>query len=771
MNKKLLNLLLSFFAFLLVIGCVGTSTKSQSDYLKYVNPLQGSNSVREFSTGNTYPAVSLPWGMNFWTPQTREMGDGWQYTYNDITICGFKQTHQPSPWINDFGCFSIMPVNGDVVFDESKRASVFNHSSEVANPHYYSVELETYGIKAELTPSSRGAIFNFTFPQNEQSSVIIDCFNKGGYIKILPDEQKIVGYSRFYAPNNDAILPDNFATYFVITLDKPFEVSGTWKDGEQFDEVMELEGEHVGGFITFKTKKDDTVTARVASSFISIEQAQLNYNSEVDLVKFDKLKEKAADEWNSRLSRTTIKGATEEQMRTFYTALYRTMLFPHSMHEYDKEGRVVHYSPFTGTEEEGLLYTGNGFWDTFRAVHPYFNIMYPEFSADIMETLINYYDEGGWLPEWFSPGYRNCMIGQNSSSVVADAYLKGINVSDIDKLWEAVIKGANNAGPNATGRDGFQYYNELGYIPNNVGVRESVSKTLEYSYNDFCIWQLGKALGKPAEEIEVYRERAMNYRNIFDQSINFVRPKDDKGNWESSDTWQPDTWGGSFTEGSSWHWTWSVFHDPKGLIDLMGGDEKFIEKMDSVFIAEPTIDMRHRRGVIHEMTEMIACKMGQYAHGNQPIQHMIYLYNYAGAPYKAQYHAREVMDKLYSSGWEDGTGLCGDEDNGQTSAWYVFSAMGFYPVNPVSHEFIIGSPLFGEISLSLNNGKTFTVKANNNSSDNVYIQSAMLNGESFERGFITYNEIMNGGVLEFEMGPEPNKEWASAEEFRPTSLS
>ena len=765
--KNKYKFLVIFNICLIMIAGVGNGQQS-NNYVQFVNPLQGSNSTMAFSTGNTYPAVAVPWGMNFWTAQTGKMGNGWQYVYTDSTICGFKQTHQPSPWINDFGCFSVMPINGTLTISEKDRSSKFSHKNEIAKPHYYSVLLEKSGIKAEFTPATRGAIFQFTYPKSDSSQIIIDCFNRGGYIKVIPEQNKVIGYSKYYAPNNNARLPENFATYFVITVNTAFEEVGTWS-GQKSSTMKEQTGERVGAYLRFKTKTGEKIQMKIASSFISLEQAQLNFDREIKPYKFSTLKEQAAESWNSRLGRTRIKGETPEQKYTFYTALYRTMLFPHIFHEVNHKGDTVHYSPFSGMAEKGVLYTGNGFWDTFRAVHPYFTLMYPKMSSQIMQGLCSYYKEGGWIPEWFSPGYKDCMIGQNSTSLIADAYIKGIRGFDAELLWKAVIKGANNEGPSATGRSGVDYYKTLGYIPYNVGVKESVSKTLEYAYNDFCIAQFGKALGKSNGEIAPYLKRSQNYRNIFNPGINFVQPKDEKGLWQPN--YRPDTWGGSFTEGSAWHWTWCVYHDPKGLINLMGGDEPFISKMDSIFTAEPTFEYSNYKKVIHEMTEMVACNMGQYAHGNQPIQHAIYLYNYAGVPYKAQKHVREVMDKLYSSGLVDGKGLCGDEDNGQTSAWYVFSSLGFYPVCPGSGEYVIGSPLFKEASLALEDGKIFTVKAVNNSEGNVYIQSATLNGKPFERAYIRHDEISSGGLLEFRMGSMPNKTWGTAPQNRPHSMT
>lgn len=717
----------------------------------YVNPLQGTMSVDSFSTGNTYPAVAVPWGMNFWTPQTRKNGNGWQYVYSDCQIGGFKQTHQPSPWINDYGCFSVMPVTDSSAVFWKNRVASFTHEDEVSHPYYYGVKLST-GIFAEMTPTYSGSVMRFTYPVDEQAYIVVDGF--GPNCEIVCEDGVISGKSSYYAHNNSAVLPEDFATHFRLSFNVPVTGFRLFGKGKEQVALVSLDA-------------DGPVEMKAVSSFISDDQARLNFNRELAEKNFDSVCSDAAALWDKTLSSISVSGGSEEHLRTFYSALYRTMLFPRKIHETDENGRVVHFDFYNGGVREGYMFADNGFWDTFRAVHPLFTIICPSLSEQFMDALLNIYDEGGYLPEWFSPAYKDCMLGQHSVAVVTDAFLKGIDDFDRDKMMEAMIKGANSAGPNATGRKGFEYYNELGYVPYDCGIKGSVSRTLEYAYNDYCISLFAEALGRK-EEAAVYRAKALNYKNIFDTSINFVRPKDKDGNWQR-EGWQPDTWGGSFTEGSSWHWTWCVYHDPKGLIDLMGGDAAFEAKLDSVFIAEPTYECSNYGKVIHEIAEMVAGDMGQYAHGNEPIQHAVYMYNYAGVPNKTQAHVRDIMEKFYHSGVNDGCGLCGDEDNGQTSAWYVFSALGFYPVCPGTGEYVIGSPLFEDAVINLENGRTFEVKAHGNSEKKVYIRSAKLNGQPFNRSYITHKEIMEGGVLEFVMGAEPSKDHVALE--RPHSMS
>lgn len=730
----------------------------------YVNPLQGTASERSFSTGNTYPAVAVPWGMNFWTPQTRANGDGWQYVWSDSTIRGFKQTHQPSPWINDYGCFSIMPATSNAT-GEHDRAASFSHEHERSHPYYYQVELGS-GITARMSATNSGAVFRFTYPDRQRAYLILDCFEADGAIRLLPAERKLVGYSRYYAPNNNARAPGNFATHFVISFDCDIVDWGfadpSAKPG------MEYSGSHALAWIKLRPEGTCDVQANVASSFVGEQQALVNHQREVAGRQLEEVRDAAFAEWNAGLGRIRIEGATREQRHTFYTALYRTMLFPRRLHEYLPDGTRVHYSAFTGRVEPGPMYTDNGFWDTFRAVHPLFTILYPDMSSEFIESMLNYYREGGWLPEWASLGYKASMIGQHSVSIPTDAYAKGIRGFDEQLMLQAMLKGANAEGPNATGRSGFDLYNRLGYVPCDAGVGESVSKTLEYAYNDWCISRYAEMTGADSAIVALHRGRAYNWKNVFDGSIGFVRPKRLDGTW--LDPYSPDMWGGAFTEGSAWHWTWCVYHDPQGLARMMGGKRRFVAMLDSVFTAPPTFDTTGYGRTIHEMTEMVAGGMGQYAHGNQPVQHMIYLYAWAGESARTQFHVRDVMDRLYRSGLGDGGGLCGDEDNGQTSAWYIFSALGFYPVCPGSGQYIIGSPLFNEASLILDNGKTFTVKARRNSPRNIYIRSATLNGEPMERCFITHDQIMEGGVLEFEMSRRPHPQWP-ADGTKPYSLS
>ncbi len=733
-----------------------------SNPVDLINPLMGTASKPALSNGNTYPAIALPWGMNFWTPQTGEMGNGWQYTYDADKILGFKQTHQPSPWMNDYGMFSIFPETGKIVLDEDKRASWFSHKAEIAKPYYYSVYLADYDVTTEITPTERAASFRFTFPEGDSSHILIDAFDKGSYIKIIPGERKIIGYST----KNSGAVTDNFKNFFVIYIDKPFDVASAWHDKNVDNDKLEYTGDHAGAVISFKTKKGEQVHLRVASSFISVEQAELNLKREIGSNSFAQTEQNAKATWNKTLSRLNVEGGTIDQTRTFYSCLYRMLFFPHKMFEVDAKGQNVHYSPYNGKVMPGYLFAGTGFWDTFRALYPFLNLVYPSVSKQMQEGLVNDYKEGGWLPEWSSPGYADCMIGNNSASVVAEAYLKGARGYDIETLYEALKHGANNEGPNATGRRGVDYYNTLGYVPYDVKINENAARTLEYAYDDFAIYQLGKALGKPASEIETYKKRSQNYHNLYDKQTGLMRGKNKDGSFETP--FNPFKWGDAFTEGNAWHYSWGVFHDIQGLINLMGGKQKFVAKLDSVFTLPPTFDDSYYHAVIHEIREMQIANMGQYAHGNQPIQHMIYLYNYAGQPWKTQYWARETMNKLYKATPD---GYCGDEDNGQTSAWYVFSAMGFYPVTPASDQYVLGAPLFKKLTINLENGKTVTINAPKNSTDNKYVNNLTVNGKPYGLNWLSHKALTGGEVLNFDMSATPNKQRGTGKGDVPFSMS
>lgn len=741
--KKLVYLII----FLLYSAGMNAQLK---DLVQYVNTLQGTDSNFGLSYGNTYPTTGMPYGMHMWSAQTGKNGNGFKYLYASDKIRAFSQSHQCSPWVSDYAVYSFMPMVGELVVNQDARATKFSHANEIAKPHYYKVTFDN-GITTEMAPTTRGVHLRFSYPVTGDAYLVLDGYTAMSEINIDPEKRQISGWV-----NNQRFVNDSksFRNYFVVQFDKPFEDYGTWENqkDEVFPKKVDGAGKGYGAFIKFK--KGSKVQAKAASSYISAEQALVTLNKELGKdKKLEATKIRGQKTWNEVLNRIVVEGCTDEQMKTFYSCLFRANLFSRKFYERKDNGDPYYYSPYNGKIYDGYMYTDNGFWDTFRAVHPLFTLLYPEVSERVTQSILNAYDESGFMPEWASPGHRGCMIGNNSVSLLVDAWMKGIQTVDAEKALEAMIHQtqARHAEIASVGRDGFEYYDKLGYVP-YPEVPEATAKTLEYAYADWCIARFAQSLGKQ-DIADQYYQKAQNYRNLYYPEHGFMWTKDAKGNWR--DRFDATEWGGPFTEGSSWHWTWSVFHDPEGLSELMGGHEPMVARLDSMFVAPNTYNYGTYGFVIHEIAEMVALNMGQYAHGNQPVQHAIYLYDYIGQPWKTQYHLRNVMDKLYNSGSK---GYCGDEDNGQTSAWYVFSAMGFYPVCPGMPEYAVGSPLFKKVTLHLPEGKNFVVSAADNAADRPYIRKALLNGQEFTRNYLKHDELKQGGELNLSMDSVPNQQ-------------
>ncbi len=736
-----------------------------------VNPLMGTDSSYELSYGNTYPAVAVPFGMNAWTPVTGKLGSGWGYTYDANKINGIKQTHQPSPWMNDYAALALMAMTGPLRVKQDERASWYSHKAEESRPYSYKVYLADYDVTAEVAPTNRAAQFRFTFPKSDDAHILIDGQAGGSMVSVDPARRRITGYVR----NNSGGVPANFHNWFVAEFDHDFTVMRTWDDNGQVTAAPTREGDHVGAVVSFRTAKGEQVSVKVASSFISAEQAARNLDAEIGRDGFEQTKAKAKTAWQREFDRIQVTDPDTENRRIFYSALYRMLQFPRTFHEVDAGGQTVHYSPYDGKVHAGPLYTDNGFWDTWRAVFPFFALMYPERDGEIMQGLVNTYKESGWLPEWASPGHRDVMIGSSSANLIADAYSAGVRGFDVNTLYKAMVKNATTSKGRprdkkgkvvgAVGREGVEYYNRLGYVPYDVDINENAARTLEYATADFSLSRLATALGK-TEDARLYAGRAQNYRKLFDTGSGWMRGRNQDGSW--STPFNPYKWGDAFTEGNSVHYSWSVMQDVQGLIDLMGGDTAFTDRLDSVFTTPPIFDDSYYGQVIHEIREMQIVDMGQYAHGNQPIQHMIYLYDWAGQPWKTQFHVRDVMRKLYSSAPD---GYPGDEDNGQTSAWYVFSALGFYPVTPAVGQYAVGSPLFRNVRLAMPSGRTLTIEAQNNGPENVYIQSVRFNGKTYDKPWLSRDALKQGGNLRFVMGPTPNRNWGTRKADAPFSMS
>lgn len=732
---------------------------AEKDLVQYVNTLQGTNSTYELSWGNTYPTTAVPYPMNSWSPQTGKNGDGWKYQYSATTIRGFQPTHQCSPWVGDYGVFSLMPVS-ELVVDESKRATPFSHDKEIAKPHYYKVTLEN-GITTEFSPTTRSAHFRFSFPAKGDVFLVLDGYTKTSQVQIDVANHRITGYV-----HNGAFSPKTHKNYFIIQFDKPFVSYGTWENRKNTIQKNNLrrEGEGIGAYVQFA--KGSKVQAKVSTSYISPEQAEVTMTRELGKhSSVEVTKQAAADVWNQLLNRVLVEGGTEEDMKTFYSCMFRANLFSHKFYEEKEDGSPYYYSPYDEKIHDGYMFTDNGFWDTFRSQFPLTNILHPTMQGQYMQALLDAQEQCGWLPSWSFPSETGGMVGNHSISLLTDAWVKGIRTFDPEKALKAYAHEAMNKGPwgGANGRVRWKDYYQLGYIPYPESMG-STAQTLEYCYDDFCAYQLAKMTGNKFYE-EVFARQIYNYKNVYDPSVGFMRGRKLDGSWADFDAFE---WGGPYCEGNAWHYNWSVFHDVQGLIDLTGGDERFVAKIDSVFALPGIVKYGTYGTKIHEMLEMELAKMGQYAQGNQPIQHMIYLYSYAGQPWKTQYWIRQVMDRLYNS---SENGYPGDEDQGGMSSWYVLSALGIYSVCPGTDEYVLGSPKFRKTTITMEDGKKFVIEAKGNSKDNVYIQNATLNGKRHTRNYIHYSDIVNGGVLELQMGNQPEKTRGTAKEDRPFSLS
>jgi predicted alpha-1,2-mannosidase len=677
----------------LLLFMVSEGFALQKNLVQYVNTLQGTDSHFELSYGNTYPAVALPFGLHFWSAQTGKNGNGWKYQYSSETIRGFQQTHQCSPWMNDYGVFSLMPVS-KLIVDEDKRASKFSHANEIGKPHYYRVQFDN-GIITEISPAERAAHFRFTFAENQDAFIIFDGYVKDSRINIDPENRRITGYV-----NNGGFVPENFKNYFVIQFDQSFIDFGTWDNERKVIDKSSttILGKKKGAYLQFK--RGTKVQAKAASSYISPEQAQLTLMQEIGShKKLEDTKSRAEKVWNDLLKRILVEGGTEEQTRTFYSCLFRANLFSRKFYETDVNGNPHYYSPYDGKLYQGYMFSDNGFWDTFRSQFPLTNILHPTMQGRYMVALLDAQEQCGWLPSWSAPNETGGMIGNHAISLLADAWAKGIRTFDPERALKAYLHEATNKGPGraSNGRPFWKEYYQLGYIPYPES-NGSTAQTLESAYDDFCGYQLAKMIGNGFYQ-SVFARQMYNYKNVFDPSAGFMRGRKITGEWADFDKYE---WGGPYIEGNAYHYTWSVFHDVQGLINLMGGDKAFVAKLDSVFMAPNTVKYGTYRKEIHEMREMQLAGMGQYAQGNQPVQHSIYLYAYAGQPWKTQYWIRQVMDRLYNSTEK---GYPGDEDQGGLSSWYVLSALGIYSVCPGTDEYVTGSPLFPKATITLKTGK------------------------------------------------------------------
>ncbi|MGG1555598.1 GH92 family glycosyl hydrolase [Paenibacillus ferrarius] len=730
--------------------------------LHYVNPLQGTASTFHFSNGNTLPLVARPFGMAAWSPQTDEGGKGWYFHPSHRHLEGIRLTHQPSPWIGDYGHLTMMPQTGPLALTAAKRSSSFRSEEMVIKPDYFRVRLQRYSTLLELSPTERCASLRMTFEAQDEARVIVAPFAGESSMTIDPERRRLTGYTRA----NSGGVPENYAMYFVMELDCELDAqaSGTFDEEGKASTRLYRVGDRIGAFIGLHLPQSGEVHLRIGTSFISIEQAITNLSQEIGSKSFDVVRAEAAQAWEETLHRIQVEDEDEDQLSTLYTCLYRVCLFPRMWHEFTEKGEKMHFSPYNGQILKGPMYCDNGFWDTFRTSYPLFSLLFPSRLSEIVASYVNAYKEGGWMPKWSSPGERSAMPGTLIDAVFADAYVKGIRGFDAQAAYEGLMKHAFQAAEDPHfGRKGVRAYQQYGYLPADQ-FHESVSNTLDYVYGDFCIAQLAKHLGTN-EAYSSLMDRAGNYAKLVDPSAGFMRGRKAEGEWVEN--FDPIEWGGAYCEGSAWQCSWAVQHDILGLAELMGGNAAFVARMNELMTTKPLFKVGGYGFEIHEMSEMASIDFGQFAISNQPSFHIPYLFAAVGEPAHTQYWVRKAAEELFSSAPD---GLPGDEDNGSLCAWYIFACMGMYPLCPGVPEYVMGSPMFRRMSLHLENGKQLVIEADQNSSDKPYVESVQVNHELHESLFFSHDQLMEGALIQFGMSDTP-KEIRVENKHLPYSMS
>ncbi len=793
LSKSFIGSPLFYFLFICIgaFSC-GKKPTSEKQPVDYVDPMIGTDFF-----GHTFPGATLPYSMVQLSPDNDT--DGWTYTsgysYQNNTIMGFSHTHFSGMGYSACGDVLIMPTTGDELHvvpgtkeePDSGYRSRFDHKDESTTPGYYSVLLKDYGIKAELTSTKRVGMHRYTFPKSKKANIILDLGHSIGTTEV-DDISKVTIV-------NDSTITGvksgkGVKIYFSAHFSKPFKYYGTFDDGyftpesgaSVFPYKNEEIGKDVGAFLVYETEEAEQLLVKVGISYVSIEGAQKNIKAELNHWDFNKVKTEARDQWNAELSNLTVETPSVDKKQIFYTSVYHSLLAQQISQDVD--GRYFGMDNQVQKQATGDFYPSFSCWDTYRTEHPLMTLIAPDHTNDMIKSIVAKVKEYGWLP---AQHFRNkpveSMVGDHLIPVVVDAYLKGYRDYDAELVYSAMKTKAMQLPsgniPEHAGRSGVLDYMKLGYTPYDK-VTESVPNTVELAYDDWCIAQMAKEMGKE-EDYQLFMSRAGNYKNLFDSQTKFMRPKKSDGTWlpEIKDNEQEIVQVGDhsyykyfdpmlvgrrpsrhYTESNAWQYLWSVQHDPAGLIKLLGGNDKFTERLDEFFEMTPTISIPKYVGVVGTI--------GQYVQGNQPSHHVAYLYNYAGKPWKTQEKSRQVMEQLYRSGQG---GICGNEDMGSLSSWYVLSAMGIYPVTPGHTQYNIGSPVFDKVTLQLEGNMTFKITTENNSTANKYIQSATLNGETFNRSWIDHSEIMNGGTLNFVMGNKPNKNWANSPQDAPFSMS
>jgi predicted alpha-1,2-mannosidase len=717
----------------------GTVTGTPVDWVNTYIGTGGSSDGPDY--GGTMPLVTTPFGMTNWTAQTRQNRISVSsYAYEDGTISGFIGTHQPAIWMGDYGYVTLMPETGNIKPTVEYRRLPFTHADEISTPYYYSVKLGSdaaHRIVAEMTATDHCAFMRFSFPSSSNGSVLVEATRAGvvGYVAVNAARREITGYNpdRMDAYLTNMPLP-HFKGYFVVRFRQSFHSQGVYQGALPVADRTELTGEAVGAVAQFDTKTDPVVEVQVGTSFISIDQARANLEAELPTWDFDTQRDELQKIWNAKLSIASIEGATDDERHIFYTGLYHALLYPKLFSE---GGR--YYSAFDDKIHDGVSYTAFSIWDTFRAENSLLTLFAPERIDAMVNALLQDYEEGGWLPKWPNPSYTNIMIGTHADSLIAEAINKGFHGFDYKLAYEAVHKDATvppdadttrrwldrEPGVPYEARAGLTYARTLGYIPADK-VSESASSTLEESYDDYAVAQVAKAVGNKAD-YDFFTRRSHAYKSLFNPQRGFMQARNSDGSWASPDV--------GWTEGDQWVYLFAPLHDIPGVMALLGGRTAFNTQLDHHF------DGHHNR------------------HDNEPSHHYGYLYDFGGQPWKTQALVRQIARASYSN---SPNGVLGNEDCGQMSAWYIFTALGFYPVNPASAEYLIGSPLFARATLNLPNGRRFEILAADNSPGHPYIQAAKLNGKPLREPLLTYQQIEAGGTLELTLGPQPSawaKDW------------
>lgn len=699
--------------------------------LQCVNLLQGTASTYEFSRGNTLPIAALPFGMAHWTLQSSAHTD-WFFQPGLRRIQGFRCTHQLSPWLSDYGQAVFLPFRGEIRPEEAARSSSYAVEQATLSPHSLKLFLLRSRATAELIPTERCCLLTTDFLEDGltgDTGLLLDVPGKAGDIVADPATRRVT----FQSHANSGAVPENFAAYYVLQTDQPWE---------RFE--IKIVGESRVGILHFGKARQ--ITARIATSFLSTEQAALNLRREVGETSPEQLRAAAARVWSEHLGRIVIEGASEEQRRTFYSCLYRTLLFPRVFHEPDADGKPHHYSAFNGKPTPGVMYADHGYWDVYRAWYPMMSILFPERLSEILQGWVNAYKEGGWFPQFPCPGYRPCMTGSLIDAVFADASMKKIPGVDYATAYEGLKKHATQPGDPSKGygRVGFAYYAKLGYVPADH-VAQSVAESLDAAYGDFCIAQVAESLGNTADA-KMFRERSANWRKLFDPGTNFFRGKNEDGSW--IEPFHSFRWGSPYVEGSAWQHRFDAAQDYHGLFQAMGGSGAAAKALEEMVTVPPVFEVGVYGSEIHEISEMAAIPFGQYAHSNQPSHHLLYLFAEAGKPEETQRWVRRTLQELYTPDT-----FAGDEDTGSMAAWYILSSLGFYPVCAGKPEYTLGSPLFPRATVHLPDGKTLVVQAENNGPDTWRVRDVSFQQKSLTGKSLQHASLMGGGVLRFNMAP------------------